>query len=166
MLSAPDILVHVMKPWEAFYHHSKVAPSVLAFLHVGALILAGGFALSTDRDTLQAVNAGEAQRARHLADLASVHVWVVAGLVVSFVSGLFLFAADVETFFGSWVFWVKMALIVALLVNGYVMMRTGQDLRSHSGNAVARWRTLRHTSVVSTALWITISLAGIILVNL
>ncbi len=166
MLSAPEFLIHATKPWEEFYSHSKVAPTVVTFLHVGALILAGGFAMSTDRDTFRAVNAGEAKRAQHLEDLASVHAWVVGGLVVSVLSGLLLFAADIKTFFGSWVFWVKMALIVVLLVNGYVMMRTERSLRSTSGNATARWRTLRQTSLVSIVLWFTISLAGIILVNL
>lgn len=166
MLSAPEILIHAMKPWEEFYSHSKVAPTVVTFLHVGALILAGGFALSTDRDTFRVVNAGEAKRMQHLEDLSSVHAWVVGGLVVSVLSGLLLFAADVETFFSSWVFWVKMALIVALLTNGYVMMRTERGLRSSSGDAVVRWRTLRHASLVSIVLWFTISLAGIILVNM
>ena len=166
MLSAPDMLIHLTKPWEEFYSHSKVAPTVVTFLHVGALILAGGFALSTDRDTFRAVSAGDAKRMQHLEDLDSVHAWVVGGLVVSVLSGVLLFAADVETFFSSWVFWVKMGLIVALLANGYVMMRTEQGLRSSAGDAVSRWRTLRQTSVVSIVLWFTISLAGIILVNM
>lgn len=166
MLSAPDILIHAMKPWEEFYSHSKVAPTVVTFLHVGALILAGGFALSTDRDTFRAIHAGDAKRTQHLEDLGSVHAWVVGGLVVSVLSGLLLFAADVETFFGSWVFWIKMGLIVGLLGNGYVMMRTERGLRGSSGDVNARWRTLRRTSVVSIVLWFTISLAGIILVNM
>jgi uncharacterized membrane protein len=166
MLSAPDMLIHLTKPWEEFYSHSKVAPTVVTFLHVGALILAGGFALSTDRDTFRVVNAGEAKRMQHLEDLDSVHAWVVGGLVVSLLSGVLLFAADVETFFSSWVFWVKMGLIVALLVNGYVMMRTQRGLRSSAGDAGIRWRTLRQTSLVSIVLWFTISLAGIILVNM
>ena len=166
MLSAPDVLIHAMKPWEEFYSHSKVAPTVVTFLHVGALILAGGFALSTDRDTFRSVTAGEVRRMQHLEDLSSVHAWVVGGLVVSILSGLLLFAADVETFFGSWVFWIKMGLIGMLLVNGYVMMRTERSLRRSAGEAASRWRTLRRTSMVSIVLWFTISLAGIILVNM
>ena len=104
-------------------------------------------------------------RARHLEDLSSVHAWVIGGLVVSLLSGLFLFAADIETFFGSVVFWSKMGLIVALLANGYVMTRTERGLRGNTAKAGA-WNTLRATSVVSIFLWFTISLAGIILVNM
>ena len=165
MLAPPDALVHALKPWAELYAQSKIASSVVTFLHVGALVVAGGFALSTDGDTFRAVRGTDAARARHLDDLRSVHAWVAVGLVVSVISGLFLFAANVPMFYGSVVFWLKMALIVALLANGHVMRRTERGLRDHTAGAGA-WNTLRATSTVSIALWFTISLAGVILVNL
>ena len=166
ILNAPEVLVHAMKPWAEYYGRSKVAPTVVTFLHVGALILAGGFALSTDRDTFRMWNAADVLRQQHLEDINSVHSWVVGGLIVSILSGLLLFAADVKTFFTSWVFWGKMALILVLLINGYVMMRTERGMRGNTYDEAAGWLVLRRTSVLSIVLWFTISLAGIILVNM
>jgi hypothetical protein len=166
MLMAPAVLVHLTKPWAEFYDNSKVAPTVVTFIHVGALIIAGGFALSADRDTFRAVRSSEAVRAQHLDDLHSVHPWVIGGLTLSVLSGLMLFASDVKTFYGSWIFWTKMLLIVALLTNGYVMVLAERGLRGPVPSGAAGWSVLRRTSIVSMVLWFTIALAGIILTNI
>ena len=128
--------------------------------------LGGGLALSSDRATLRAVRQAVHDRVQHLEALSHVHRIVVAGLVVTFVSGVLLVLADVKTFWGSVIFWLKMALIAALLVNGFVMTRAEGSLRGEAVREDDRaWTHLYHTSWVSLVLWYTITLAGVALMN-
>jgi hypothetical protein len=166
MFLPPESLVHALKPWAEYYGNSHVAPTIVTFLHVGALVLAGGFAVSTDRDTLRVVRQGEDARTQHLEDMDGIHPWVVGGLVVAVLSGLLLFGADVRTFYGSWVFWTKMVLIVLLLANGSLTVHTERAMRGDGAHTISRWRTLHTTAIVSVVLWFTIALAGMVLVNL
>ena len=76
-------------------------------------------------------------------------------------SGLLLFAADVETFLYSRVFWIKMALVVLLLVNGAIL--TYAERRATRGHDA--WGHLRGTAITSLALWLTITFAGVALTN-
>jgi len=165
-MTIPTELVRWTTSWEHLYSNSKGVEIFVTFLHVGGLLLAGGLALATDRATLRAIRHAVHDRVQHLDALSSVHQTVLAGLVITFVSGVLLFLSDVKTFWGSWVFWVKMALIVALLVNGWVMTRAEKSLRTTDMSEENRaWTHLHNTAAVSLVLWYAITLAGVALLN-
>lgn len=167
-MAPPAALVTLFEPWASTYSDSKLLSTVVTFLHVAALVVGGGLAIATDRGTLRALRAGGETRARQLAELSGAHRLVVGGLVLATVSGLLLFAADLETFWGSWIFWLKMGLIVLLLVNGAVMVGAERALRLEAGTGSGQesaWRRLRATAVSSLVLWLVITFVGVALVN-
>lgn len=155
----------MLKPWAEFYGDSKGAETVVTFLHVGGLLLAGGLAISADRGTLRTLKLDVLERASHLRELAEMHRWVVTGLSIIVFSGVALVAADLETFWGSWVYWAKMTLVVSLLLNGFAMTRAERALLTEEDAASPHWRKLHRAAVVSLVLWFTTAAAGVALVN-
>jgi uncharacterized membrane protein len=165
MIAPPEFLVQMLKPWNDFYSHSKVTETAVVFLHTGALLLAGGLAIAADRTTLRSLRLAADSRVQPMKELAAVHRWVITGLTIIIISGLALLMSDIETFLGSWIYWVKMALVATLLINGLVMTRTEASLASDSSETSPHWRSLRRTSITSLALWFTITLLGVALSN-
>jgi len=165
-MSLPESIVNFFQPWNDYYSHSKGAETVVQFLHIGGLLLAGGLAITTDRGTVRAVRGVLTDRSQHLRELAAVHRWVITGLVVVLISGLAMLAADIETFFGSWIFWTKMVLVAALLVNGLMMMRAETALAKDAVPASPAWGALRRGAIASLALWFIITALGVAIVNL
>jgi hypothetical protein len=165
MIALPDGLVHALEPWNRFYSHSKLTQTIVTFLHVGGLLLAGGLAIAADRATLRALRIAAHERPPYLRELDTVHRWVISGLAVVVVSGLALLASDIETFFGSGIFWTKMVLVIALLVNGLMMTRAEAALRRDAGENAPAWRTLHRVAVTSFALWFATAALGVALVN-
>jgi uncharacterized membrane protein len=163
MIAPPEFLIELLKPWNEFYGHSKGAETLVVFLHTGGLLLAGGFAIASDRATLRALRLGADARVQQMKELAAVHRWVITGLGVIVISGLALLTSDIETFFGSWIYWVKMALVAMLLVNGLMMTRTEASLAKDAGDASPHWGSLRRTAVTSLTLWFTVALLGVAL---
>ena len=166
MIAPPESLVAMLKPWNDFYSHSKPAATVVVFLHTAGLLLAGGFAIAADRSTLRALRLGAEARVQPMKELAAVHRWVITGLAIIVTSGLALLASDIETFWGSWIYWVKMTLVVLLLINGLMMTRTEASLASDASDASPHWHSLRRTAVTSLMLWFTITLLGVALANI
>lgn len=165
-MSAPAALVGLAEPWSQLYSDSAVLQTLVVFAHVAALVFAGGLAVTLDRGTLRAARGASEIRWRQLEALRAAHRVVLTGLALSMVSGVLLFAADVETYFGAWIFWVKLGLIAALLANGFVMTRAESRIGSTPNAADdAGWRTLRATAMASIVLWFAIAFMGVALVN-
>lgn len=165
IVAVPQMLTDLADPWAKFYSHSKVAATIVTFLHIAPIVVGGGLAIALDRSTLRLRHDEPGARARHLSELGTSHRVVIGALTVSFLSGLALFASDLDTFYGSWVFWFKMGLIALLLVNGALMTRLERSLRAAGAGADAQWRRLRTIAITSLALWLTITLVGVVLAN-
>lgn len=165
-LQAPATLVRLTEPWSQLYGDSKLLPTLIVFGHIAALVFAGGMAITLDRATLRASRGPAEFRWRQLEALATAHRLVVTGIALSLVTGVLLFAADIETYFVSWIYWLKMGLIVLLLTNGFVMTRAESRISS-SPNAEddIGWKRLRLTALASLFLWFAIALAGVALVK-
>lgn len=155
----------VLKPWSDWYSHSKTAQAGIEYLHVGGLLVGGGFALASDRAALRALAANLEQRTHVLKDFSSIHRPVVMALTVSLISGLLMLASDAGTFLVLPVFWVKMTLVILLLANGYLVMRTEQRLNADPAPGNRAWQRLRFGAIASITLWLGTTLAGVILLN-
>ena len=151
-------------PWAQRYEDSVFLQSLVMFVHLGSLLLAGGFAIAADRAALRAARPdGSAWRIPALEQIAATHGPVLVGLALALVSGVLLLAADVETFLGSPVLWLKLALIAVLLVNGAVLRRAQH---AASGDpAIPGWDGLRNAAARSMALWFALVLVSVVMVN-
>lgn len=164
--ATPESLTHLAAPWADFYSHSKTAATIVVFLHVAPLVVGGGVAIAVDRASLRLRHEEPGARARHLAELGSVHPLVLSALTLSLLSGLALLASDLDTFLGSWVFWLKMALVAALLANGAIMTRLERTLGAPGAEQSVQWSRLRGIAITSLTLWLAITLAGVTLTNI
>jgi hypothetical protein len=155
-------MANILATWTSFYANHAVVRTLVVFFHIGGLVIAGGCAISTDRAILRVSRRPIAERTGQLIALHGTHLTVMFGLVVVIGSGLLLLGADTDTMLHSTLFWSKMALVVALLLNGFLLTRAGYQAQSRIS---AGWRTLQITSVISVALCMLITLAGAALPN-
>lgn len=162
-------LIDALAPWKDLYGNSAAVSTSVTTVHVVALLFGGGFALAADRSTLRALRGGGDDRHRQLGELHAVHRPVLIALTLLFISGVLLAAADLETFLGSPIFWIKLSLVALLLVNGAVLARTEARLLGDGAPTDASaplWRRLRTSTFASIALWTLTTIAGTALVGL
>ncbi len=162
-------LEHVTAPWQSAFSNSKVISTSITGAHIFALFIGGGFAIAADRSTLRALRSDPTERTRQLRELDAVHRPVLIAIAVLFASGILLALSDVKTFATAPTFWIKMALVLLLVVNGGLLTKTEQALR-RSGTAAdvaphGLWHRMRVISWASLFLWSATLLAGVVLQN-
>lgn len=160
-----ESLVDALKPWADFYGHNKSVAAGVEFLHVGALLVGGGLAVASDRAALRALKADLDQKKYVLREFTTVHTPVIIALSVSVISGLLMLASDAGTFLVSPVYWTKMTLVILLLANGYLVKRTEEQLNADPSPGNRAWPRFKFGAVASLTLWLSTTLAGVILLN-
>ena len=143
--------------WAHIYSDTKAVEMTVTWVHFAGILLGGGFAVVADRAGL-GLSARAPAEPRAVS--AAVHRWVIAGLVLIFASGILMMLADLHTYLTSLVFWIKMGLVAALLVNGYGRSRAET---AHRDGVIHGRRRLRRTSIISLVLWFVILLASTVL---
>jgi hypothetical protein len=159
----PAVISHAVQSWTDVYSHTAFLRTLVAFAHVAGLVTGGGAAIAADRATLKATRRGQVVGRDQLDAIHNTHRVVIAGLAAVILSGVLLFAADVETYSVSRVFWMKMGMVAALMINGALLVRTGRDGRVRDAGMR---NTLRRMTVASMALWFLTTLAGAALPNI
>lgn len=163
-------LVAFVQPFADVYSENKVLSVGTTMLHIGGLLAGGGLAIATDRSVLRMpIQDGAGQRSV-LDDLASTHKLVIGSIGVLLISGLMFLAADLKTFFTSTVYWIKMAAVALLLLNGLRLWRAESRLQKSvtlvPGSAPmpeAEWRALRGGAITSLVLWFVVMALGVVL---
>lgn len=162
-MSLVQSLSGAFAPWQNLYSNSKLVATTVTTTHIVSLLVGGGLAIAADRTTLRALKREEPDWPLHLTELHAVHRPVLAMLALLFLSGVALAAADIETFATSPMFWVKLALVALLLVNGGVLYQT--ETRLKQGLSTTLQKRLGLTTRVSLVLWILTAIAGTVLTN-
>ena len=151
---------HVIVRWAHLYSNNKGINTAITFLHFAGMVVGGGFAFVADRDAFRLSRDAVADLPGEIADMESVHGWVIGGLVVVVVTGVLMTLADLNTYAASLAFWIKMGLFVLLIANGYGRIRSERAIEHGSASG---WTWLRRTSLASAVLWLAVILVSTIL---
>jgi hypothetical protein len=149
--------------WMSLYANHAALRTGIEFVHIGGLLGGGGCAIAADRAILSARHDESTMRSLRLRSAREAHRLVLVGLAAVVVSGLLLFASDVDTFLYSRLFWAKMGLLVLLLANGGLMLSAERDVERAGPRA---WGRLVFSAMASLVLWFLTTLAGAALPNI
>jgi hypothetical protein len=162
MAAFADWLATVLTPWSDLYSSSNAVETVVIFLHLGGMLAAGGVAFTLDRAVLRSHKHGWPTRGDLARELHEAHGAVILGLGVVALSGIALTASDPTVFLVSWVYWAKMAIVVFLLANGWLLKRAGERLLAAPDDPDA-FRGLKASALRSAGLWAASLLGGVAL---
>jgi hypothetical protein len=137
------------EPWRTAVSHSVVLSTGVLFVHLAALLAAGGFSLVADYEILRTGSTRGGAASESVREPRRV---AARALVVLLLSGFALFLSDVAAFAGMTTFWVKMGLVALLLANARAAMTT------HAGRCALHAR-------VSVALWVCTLALGTMLMS-
>jgi hypothetical protein len=149
-------------PFAHLYNSSKWLSNGTTYVHLAAMLGAGGLALGADRHVLNLSAADPEGVRRHLGDAQGVHRLVVAGLALAALTGVMMFASDVETFAASPWYWGKLGSVALLAMNGTRLLGAERRLRVDPTDARA-FRAMRAASIASVVLWFAVTLVGTLL---
>jgi hypothetical protein len=149
--------------WAHAYADSKALSASVNYLHLAGILVAGGFAIVTDRASLLLAPSDDTNVLRELERGRGVHVWVLGGLAVTVATGVLQVFSDLHTYLTSLLFWGKMGLIALLLLNGWIRLRAERALGAGEPRA---WQRFHLTSVASLVLWFAVLLAGVFLTTI
>ena len=148
--------------WAHLYEDNKLVSAGVTWVHLSGILLGGGAAVVADREALW-FDPRDEHRGLHLARWRSVHAWVIAGLALTFVSGLLMLFSDLKTFLPAVLYWIKMGMVLVLLGNGGLRLKAERSLAAGSDASLGMFRA---TSIASLVLWFTILLLGMLLTTL
>jgi len=155
-MTIPSTLQSFAATWSSYYgNHQAVSISVKA-LHLAGTMVGGGAALFLDRQVLRGLRQSPAERRAVLAQLEGAHRVVVPAFVVILLTGIMMAGADLDTFVGSTLFWVKTGLTAVLAVNGALLVAA----ESSATAVTTAWGRVAASATASLALWFVILYLG------
>jgi len=141
--------------WSSYYGDHQALSVTIRSLHLLALVVGGGAAVTADRRVLTSRRSARLSDA--LAYMHRSHRIVIFAFAVIVATGLLMALADVSTYSVSTLFWTKMGLVALLMANGAFLTFAG----NRAAAADAPWRDrLVAGSAISLVLWLVIVYAS------